>query len=145
MLKWGYGSLLIALLVLGLPLWGSSQDSEVNTGVALPKGTLNADELVVLFSNKTVHSVTAVEGRKSVSYYAASGEIRQQRHGVTRHGRWRVTDNHRICLQMENLPEKCRIVVKEKGVYQKYIVRKNGQHQHSVSYQRFEEGNPLGL
>lgn len=145
MLSWGYRSLLLALLVLGSPVLGSGQEAEVNTVVALPEGTVTAEELVALFSNKTVHSVTTAAGRESVSYYAASGEIRQRRNGKTRYGRWRVTDNHRICLQMENLPEKCRIVVRERGSYQKYIVRKNGQHQPSVSYPRFEEGNPLGL
>ena len=34
---------------------------------------------------------------------------------------------------MENLPEKCRIIVKEGAEYKKYIVKKNGKHVHSVN------------
>jgi len=111
----------------------------------LPPGTLTAQELLKLFSNQTVVSATAVRERGSVSYYDPNGELRQQRLDVTRHGRWRVTEDARICLQMEDLPEKCRIVVLENGVYKKYIVKKNGEHQHSVTYLSFRKGNPLGL
>ena len=41
---------------------------------------------------------------------------------------------------MEDLQEKCRIIVKEDGEFKKYIVKKNGQHQHSVSYRKFTPG-----
>jgi len=113
--------------------------------VPLPSGTLTTEQLIELFRDQTVVSVTAVRGRGSVSYYDPNGEIRQERYEVTRHGHWRVTDNARICLQMEDLPEKCRIVVLEDGQYKKYIVKKNGRHQHSVTYLSFRKGNPLGL
>jgi len=63
----------------------------------------------------------------------------------SRCGHWRVTKNDRLCLRMEDLPEKCRIVVAENGGYKKYIVRKNGKHQPTVSYLSFLEGNNLGL
>lgn len=113
--------------------------------ITLPAGTLTSAEIFALFNDRTVYSVTAVRGRESVSYYALNGEVRQLRNGVKRFGFWRVTDSARICLQMEDLPEKCRIVVDEKGTYKKYIVRKDGKHQHSVSYPVFREGNLLGL
>lgn len=145
MSQWGCATLLLALLVLGCPVIGCGQDAQIVDEVELPKGTLTAGQLMALFNNKTVHSITVVAGRESVSYYAPSGEIRQKRQGITRYGRWRVIDNHRICLQIENLPEKCRIVVLEQGVHNKYIVRKNGQHQHSVTYTKFQQGNPEGL
>ena len=135
---WGGAILLLTGIVL-TPNFGGGQP------IALPPGTLSADELLRLFSDKTVYSVTAVRKRESVSYYASSGELLQMRNGVKRTGHWRVTANDRICLQMENLPEKCRIVVKEDGEYKKYIVKKNGRHQHSVSYVEFRDGNPLGL
>ena len=111
----------------------------------LPRGTLTKQELLNLFSDRTVVSVTAVRGRRSVSYYAPNGEIRQRRLGITRRGHWQVTKNARICLQMEDLPEKCRIVVREGDLYKKYIVKKNGHHQHTITYLSFRKGNPLGL
>ncbi len=113
--------------------------------VSLPAQTLSADQIVALFSDKTVHSVTVVQGRKSVSYYAPNGEIRQLRKGIKRFGHWRVIDNGRICLQMEDRPEKCRIIVAENKGYTKYIVKKNGAHQASVFFTDFKDGNPLGL
>jgi len=113
--------------------------------VKLPDGTLTSAEVFALFNDRTVTVITAVRQREGVSYYDPNGEIRQMRNGVMRVGHWRVTDSGRICLQMEDLPEKCRIIVKEGAVYKKYIVRKNGLHQHSVTYIRFREGNPEGL
>lgn len=113
--------------------------------IALPAGTLTAQEITALFSNKTVHSVTVVQGRRSVSYYAPDGEIFQMRNGVKRTGHWRVTKDDRICLRMEDLPEKCRIIVAENGGYKKYIVKKNGMHQATVTYLSFQEGNNLEL
>jgi hypothetical protein len=118
---------------------------ETGTGVDLPAGILNAENIRALFINFTVHSVTALKRQKSVSYYDPDGEIRQLRKGIVRIGRWRITDDDRICLKMESFPEKCRIIVKEGGVYNKYIVKKNGKHQLSVHYVAFESGNPLGL
>lgn len=145
MLSWGCKTLFLVIFIMGCSMVVGAEEFQDLAKTSLPQGALQAEELVALFSNKTVYSVTAEAERESVSYYAPSGEIRQKRNGITRYGRWRVTDNHRICLQMEDLPEKCRIVVKENGGYRKYIVHKSGQHQHSVSYPRFEQGNPLGL
>lgn len=130
---------LIAVVILG-DIAVAADD-----GIPLPDGTLNANDVVELFSDKTVESVTAVRGRSSISYYAPNGEVRQQRKGVTRIGKWRVLDNGRMCLQMDGLPEKCRIIVNENGIYKKYIVKKSGKHQHSVTYRSFRDGNPLGL
>lgn len=115
------------------------------SSLKLPAGTLTSEELIALFADATVHSVTAVKKRKSVSYYTPDGEVRQLRKGIKRIGSWRVIDNGRICLQMENLPEKCRIIVKEDGSYNKYIVKKNDAHQLTIHYTAFEKGNPLGL
>lgn len=98
-----------------------------------------------MFFGQTVDSVTAVQRRESTSFFDPSGEVRQLRLGKTRRGHWRVTTGHRICLQMEDLPEKCRVVVLENGEYRKYILKKNGRHQHTVTSQLFRPGNPLGL
>lgn len=137
-------SFALLLMSATLILLGTATDLAAK-GVELPAGTLSAAEIVELFSGNTVESVTAVRGRTSLSYYDPSGEIRQSRHGLQRIGRWRVTESNRICLQMENLPEKCRIIIKEGDTYKKYIVRKNNRHQHSVSYTKFIDGNPFGL
>lgn len=106
----------------------------------LPLGTLDDKEVIELFSGQTVESVTARKSRVSHTYYAPEGSVEQLRNGVTRYGKWRVTRNARICLQMEDLEEKCRIIVKEDGEYKKYIVKKSGHHQHSVSYRKFSPG-----
>ena len=111
----------------------------------LPDGTLTADQLTALFSDKTVESITAVKERVSLSYYASDGKMRQTRNGQTRFGTWRVRADGRICLQMEQLREKCRIIVKKDGIYKKYIVRKSGRHQNTVNYLKFWSGNPFGL
>ncbi len=109
----------------------------------LPVGTLRAKEVVKLFSGQTVESVTARKGRISHSYYNPDGTLEQSRNGVKRSGKWRVKKNGRICLQFSGLKEKCRIIVKEDGQIKKYIVKKNGRHQHSVSYRNFTPGRHL--
>ncbi len=138
--------LLLVLLFFFLPLTSVlAEETIIEESVPLPEGTLSSQELFALFNDRTVHSVTAVQGRESISYYDPNGEIRQLRNDTKRIGHWRVSEHDRICLQMEDLPEKCRIIVREKGVYKKYIVRKDGKHQHSVSYPIFIDGNVLGL
>jgi hypothetical protein len=114
--------------------------SSMSKDPLLPLGTLSKEELLDLFSGKTVESVTAVKGRVSQTYYNPDGTLEQIQEGKVRFGKWRVRNDARICLQMENLEEKCRIIVKEDGDIRKYIVKKNGQHQHSVSYRKFTQG-----
>jgi hypothetical protein len=106
----------------------------------LPLGSMSREEVLELFSGKTVESVTAVKGRVSRTYYDPNGTVEQLRKGDRRYGKWRVTKNGRICLEMENSVEKCRIMVREGDQVKKYIVKKNGMHQHSVSYRKFTEG-----
>jgi len=106
----------------------------------LPPGTLKKKAIISLFSDKTVESVTARKRRVSQTYYHPDGNLVQLRNGVKRYGTWRVTKNSRICLQMEGLQEKCRIIVKDGEQYKKYILKKNNHHQHSVSYRKFTTG-----
>ena len=138
-------ALMTILLIPPGPATALDEQKPTENIVQLPPGTLNSAELFNLFRHKTVFAVTAVQKRESVSYYSPGGVVHQLRNGIKHTGRWRVTATGRICLQMENRPEKCRIVVKENGLYKKYIVRKNGKHQHSVSYPEFRDGNPLGI
>lgn len=120
-----------------------NQLARMSAAPLLPEGTLDHDRVVALFKDRTVESVTADKGRVSRTYYAPDGTVDQLRKGKHRKGKWRVTKNGRICLQMEERGEKCRIIVKENGEYHKYIVKKNGHHQHSVSYRSFVAGNQL--
>lgn len=106
----------------------------------LPLGTLRKKAVVTLFADKTVESVTARQGRVSQTYYHPDGKLEQLREGTKRYGTWRVTKNGRMCLQMGALQEKCRIIVKEGNQYKKYIIKKNSNHQHSVSYRKFTAG-----
>ena len=117
--------------------------AELSPVPLLPVGTLDRKQLKKLFVDKTVESITAGKGRISRTYYGADGSVAQLRNGQKRYGKWRVTKQGRICLQMENLKEKCRVILKEGDVYKKYIVKKNGRHQHSVSYREFLSGNRL--
>lgn len=114
--------------------------AELNRSPLLPDGTLTRKKLEKLFSGKTVESKTVNKGRVSLSYYDPSGTVEQLRNGVLRFGTWRVSKKDRICLKMEASREKCRIVVKEDGQYNKYIVKKSGQHQRTVNYLNFFEG-----
>ena len=138
-------ALMTILLILPGPATALDEQKSTENIVLLPPGTLSSAELFALFRDKTVFSITAVQRRESVSYYDPGSEVRQLRNGIKHTGRWRVTAAGRICLQMEDRPEKCRIIVKEGGLYKKYIVRKDGKHQHSVSYPKFLNGNPLGI
>lgn len=116
---------------------------ELSPKPLLPFGTLKKKQVIKLFSDQTVESVTARKSRVSHTYYAPDGSVEQVRNGTKRYGKWRVRSDARICLQMEDRKEKCRIIVKEDDEYKKYIVKKNGHHQHSVSYRNFAKGKQL--
>ncbi|MCF6267963.1 MAG: hypothetical protein L3J57_15705 [Desulfuromusa sp.] len=106
----------------------------------LPPGALRKKAVVTLFADKTVESVTTRQGRISQTYYHPDGKLEQLREGTKRYGTWRVKKNGRMCLRMEALQEKCRVIAKEGNQYKKYIIKKNGNHQNSVSYRKFSDG-----
>ncbi|MGB3213099.1 MAG: hypothetical protein WBB19_20520 [Desulforhopalus sp.] len=105
-----------------------------------PLEKLNKETCVMLFANKTVESETVRKGRVSLTYYSPDGSLEISRNGKIYEGTWRVTDNDRMCLKIENSQEKCRIIVREGETISKYIVKKNGHHQKSVKYRRFMAG-----
>ena len=105
-----------------------------------PLEKLNTEEIVLLFSDKTVESETVRKGRVSLTYYSPDGTLELLRNRSTHIGSWRVTDNGRMCLYIANSQEKCRIIVKQGSSVSKYIVKKNGQHQQSIRYRRFMPG-----
>lgn len=105
-----------------------------------PLEMLRKNEIVMLFSDKTVESETVRKGRVSLTYYHPDGNLVLLRNGKKYSGTWRVTDKDRMCLKIENSKEKCRVIVKQGAAFSKYIVKKNGQHQRSINYRRFMLG-----
>jgi len=105
-----------------------------------PLEKLNKNEIIELFANKTVESETVHKGRVSMTYYSPDGTLELTRNGKVYTGLWRVTDNDRMCLSLEDSKEKCRIIVKQGDIYSKYIVKNNGKHQKSIRYRRFMPG-----
>ncbi len=133
----------LVLIVTTMFLFAFSEKPLLAESFSLPMGTLNEQAVTELFSNKTVQSVSVHKGRVSLTYYDPDGSLEQLQNGIKRHGIWRVTKNGRICLAFAGSREKCRIIVKEGKIYKKYIVKKNGQHQHSVNYRKFLPGKQL--
>jgi hypothetical protein len=106
-----------------------------------PPGTLDAASVTALFSGKTVESVLDKTGRVSLTYYGPTGELRQLQNGEKRSGKWEVREDGRICLHFAGDDRQCRAIVKEGGVYRKYIVKKDGNHEPVVTYRSFRDGN----
>jgi len=129
------GALLIILLG-GCSMLTSKQ-------VPLPPGTLDATAVEALFSGKTVESVLDKSGRVSLTYYNPNGELRQLQNGEKRSGAWNVRSDGRICLQFEGATRKCRIIVLDGGIYRKYIVKRDGNHEQILTYRLFRDGNQV--
>jgi hypothetical protein len=106
-----------------------------------PAGTLDAAAVTALFSGKTVESVLDKTGRISLTYYSPTGELLQLQEGKKRSGKWEVREDGRICLDFPGDDRQCRAIVKEGGVYRKYIVKKDGKHEPVVTYKSFRDGN----
>lgn len=106
-----------------------------------PAGTLDAAAVTALFSGKTVESVLAKTGRISLTYYSPTGELQQLQEGKKRSGKWNVREDGRICLNFPGDDRQCRAIAKEGGVYRKYIVKKDGNHEPVVTYTSFRDGN----
>lgn len=133
----------LLVMLMSVFLLTVSEEPLMAESISLPTGTLSEKAVTRLFSDKTAQSVSVRKGRVSLTYYDPNGTLEQLRDGTKRHGIWRVTKNGRICLAFAGSKEKCRIIVKEGKTYKKYIVKKSGQHQHSVSYQQFLPGKQL--
>ncbi len=110
---------------------------------SLPLEQLTRDSIIDLFADKTVESETVRKKRVSLTYYRPDGTLELVRNGRIHAGLWRVTGSGRMCLKIDDSQEKCRIIVREGSTFSKYIVKKNGQHQHSIRYRRFIPGKQL--
>ncbi len=133
-------SLLLILLTGGC----ASTNFIGRKSIPLPPGTLGAAEVTALFSGKTVSSVLDKSGRVSLTYYNPNGALRQLQKGGNREGAWRVRKDGRICLQFAGKGKSCRIIVQDGNVYQKYIVKRDGNHQRIITYTSFRNGDLVG-
>lgn len=132
---------LCAVIVMTLFAGCAGIGTKQKEPVQLPPGTLDAASVTALFSGKTVESVLDKTGRVSLTYYSPTGELRQLQNGEMRSGSWEVREDGRICLDFPGDDQQCRIIVKEGGVYRKYVVKKDGNHVPVVTYKSFREGN----
>lgn len=141
-MKKSYG-ILLALVAAFFLISGCAQKSD---STLPPAKWLTDKQLHRLFVKKTAKSRSVGQGRVSYTYYHSKGKVTQKRDGQYRYGKWRIVsrdDGGRICLKMEDAPEKCRAVAKVNGTYQKYIVKKNGEHKHVVTYINFRGRNTI--
>ena len=139
-LKFFYVSLLVLFLTAGC---AALSNTSRKTSPPLPPGTLNAQEVTALFSDRTAESILYSNNRVSLTYYNPNGNVRQLQKGLKRDGVWRVRGDGRICLQFGPEREQCRIIVKEGEKYVKYIVKKDGRHERVLAYTSFIQGNAV--
>lgn len=132
---------LLSILMLAICCGCAQLQFASKKDVPLPAGTLDAAAVTALFSGQTVESVLDKSGRVSLTYYNPNGELRQLQNGEKLGGSWHVRDDGRICLQIEDGGQKCRIIVKDGPVYRKYIVKLDGNHEPIITYKSFRNGN----
>ena len=96
--------------------------------------TLTGDEVMAMFSDKTVWGEHAFKDRKSIAYFAADGSWTNSKKST---GKWSVDKKGRLCLERGG-DNKCRKVVNDGGVIRKYNKKK-----HVYTYTKFEDGNKL--
>ena len=104
---------------------------------------LRAEEIRLLFSERTVVSQNVKTGTISISYYEKNGRVRQLRDGSLRTGKWRIRRNGQICMQMMSKKENCRVVKQNaENLYYKY---RPGLFDSKpvIAYHSFVSGNRL--
>ena len=125
----------IVFAVLAFGLIGTSQ-------VALAeKRDLTKDEIIEMFSDKTVWGNHAEKGRRKEVYFAPDGTFRQRRYSKRdtwlNEGKWYVNDENLLCME-KNGETKCRRVVDKNGKIKIYKGKK-----HVWNYTKFKDGNKL--
>ncbi|MES9897434.1 MAG: hypothetical protein ABW148_00230 [Sedimenticola sp.] len=106
---------------------------------------LNGEETRKLFADNTVEALNLNTGTTSFTYYANSGEVRQERLWEQRLGNWRINQKGEICLQLDEGKEGCHIIGKLGGTYRKYRIDTHGKLKPIVRYRRFLPENLLKL
>lgn len=112
---------------------------------------LAGDEAKTLFSGKSVLAYHVRKDFEFVSYYNSNGSIKVLKKDETWPGVWRVDSKGLMCITLKdpysgiNKKEKCRVMVEDNGVYNKYKVKRNGERILLITYNKFFEGNYKGL
>lgn len=104
---------------------------------------LAADEVRLLFENRTVESFNLINGTTSFSYYGRDGTVLQERYWKMRHGTWQVTPEGQVCMAMEGKANRCRYIFEKQGKYYKYRDDQQGGLEKIIRYRQFIEGNKL--
>ncbi|MFP3874941.1 MAG: hypothetical protein ACLFV1_10860 [Thiohalophilus sp.] len=104
--------------------------------------TLNADQVKALFSDKTVEYRHERLGFKFVVYHGPDGSLRGTRDGEPMSElRWSVNEQGELCIAYGG-KNRCQPIMKDNGIYKKYVAGKDGKKKTVVTYQRFIDGNP---
>ncbi|WP_415887714.1 hypothetical protein ACMXYO_06475 [Neptuniibacter sp. QD37_6] len=108
-----------------------------------PLTRLSGSEIKALFVGKTVESFNVISGSSSFTYYAANGQIQQERYWEERKGIWKVNNKDEICLSMEGKEFRCRGIYREGDKIYKYRLSDTGQLEKVIRYRQFIDGNTL--
>ncbi len=112
----------------------------VTTQVALAEmRDLTKDEIMTMFSNKTVWGNHARNDKRAKVYFSADGTFTARRldeRGGSK-GNWSVNDENQMCMERDG-DTRCRRVVDKKGKIKKYKGKK-----HVWNYTKFKDGNQL--
>ncbi|VAX08492.1 hypothetical protein MNBD_GAMMA26-2143 [hydrothermal vent metagenome] len=126
---------LFSLLLLAVA-WVSSANAERN---------LSANEVRILFSDKTVEGEVVRMKRRFKAYYSADGIFK----GIKKQGEWKVTEEGQHCLRYgEKKKWSCGIVMAaEDGSFKKYLpaATPNERNIHIITFHKFTMGNVDGL
>ena len=123
----------IIFAVLTFGLIGMSQVALAETR------DLTKDEIIAMFSDKTVWGNHAKKDRRNKVYFAPDGTFKSKRLDEKggSEGKWSVDDKNRLCME-KNGDTRCRTVVDKNGKIIKYKGKK-----HVWNYTKFEDGNKL--
>jgi hypothetical protein len=139
-----------AVLLLGACLAGSQ---------SFAFGKLPPEEVRTLFSGNTVETerrdggVPGVDSPDRIEnfattfslYFDTDGTIKKKTDGNPKAGKWRVTDDAKLCMEWKRKKEKCGHLHKQGNTYKRVIRRKNGFILYEHTYVDFVPGNKYGL
>ena len=102
---------------------------------------LTKDEIIAMFSDKTVWGNHAKRNKRNKVYYAPDGTFKSKRLDEIEsgEGKWYVNEENLLCKESGETHEmKCRRVVDKNGKIKKYKDKK-----HVWNFTKFEDGNKL--
>lgn len=104
---------------------------------------LSGAEVTGLISGKTVSSYHEIKQVDIVEFYDANGQVRGIRNDKKSSGKWRVKENGELCIKRV-VKERCRFILNQNGLYEKYKVRQRDEPILIVTFKAFENGNVNG-